>query len=124
MHFSIDSTIQNLVVQLNASKLELVLATRDLILSSNKEIKEKIKFGRITFYKKETDLAFLCIKAINKHIEVGFFDGHRLEDPNNLLKGKAQKIRRLEVSILNTALKKQIEAWILTQLNADIDEKY
>jgi len=112
MNFSLDSNIQSIVVQLDDAKLELVLAIRDVIRASNKDIKEKIKFGRITFYKADTDLAFICIKAINKHIELGFFNGHILEDPNQLLKGKALKIRRVEILILNISLKKQIKSWL------------
>ena len=78
MPFSLDSNIQSIIVQLDDAKLELVLAIREVIRTSNKDIKEKIK----------------------------------LEDPNQLLKGKALKIRRVEILILNASLKKQIKSWL------------
>ena len=42
MHFSLDSNIQSIIVQLDDAKLELVLAIREVIRTSNKDIKEKI----------------------------------------------------------------------------------
>jgi hypothetical protein len=106
-----DTKVQSLLNSLPDEKLHLALSLRDLIMSMDKDLKEYIKYGRITFKFSGTDIAFLCIKASNAHVELGFFEGASLLDPSNLLSGKASRVRRLAIHKPNEKTI-QIQDWL------------
>jgi len=106
-----DTKVQSLLNSLPDEKLRLALSLRDLIMSIDTGMKEHIKYGRITFSFSGIDIAFLCIKASNAHVELGFFDGASLVDPSNLLSGKTSRVRRLAIYQPNEKTI-QIQAWL------------
>ncbi len=104
--------IQHILLQLPDAKMKLALAIRETILAHNTSMEELIKYGRITFTYQNKDLAFLCIKSTHAHIELGFFDGVFLQNTNNLLKGSAKTIRRMEVHEMNEEVMHQINNYL------------
>jgi len=106
-----DAKVQSLLNSLPDEKLRLALSLRDLIMSIDTGMKEHIKYGRITFSFSGIDIAFLCIKASNAHVELGFFEGAALLDPTNILSGKTSRVRRLAIHKPDE-MHKQIHDWL------------
>ena len=104
--------VQQYCLKLSESKIRLVLALREMVLFKNIQIKEKIKFGRITFTYKENDLAFICVKSTNKHIELGFFKGNCLVSNQEYLFGKNNSIRRFQIYEMNENTIRMIDVWL------------
>ena len=103
--------VQQYCLRLPESKLQLVLQIREIVLSKNKLIKEKIKFGRISFTYKEVDIAFICVKSINNYIELGFFKGANLKSNQLILNGKNNIIKRYQIKEVNNITANIIDAW-------------
>ena len=106
--------IDNIILQLPHHKMQLATQLREIILSVNPEIKEIIKWTRVTYIYKNTDLAFICSCPGHQYIELGFFKGIYLKDEINLLenKTKAKEIRRIKIFSSETIPAAQIQQWI------------
>lgn len=114
-----DNTIQRMLIALPDSKLKLVLSLRDILLGHQLTLKEKVKYGRISYVDlQQRDIAFICINAKHSYIELGFFEGVYLDNSLGLLHGKNKLIRRLTIHELTDTLSAQIYDWILA-LNKD-----
>ena len=105
-------TIHNILLKLSPHKLQLADALRSIIRASHSSIEEKMKYGRITFSTPTADIAFLCCKKENDHIELGFFKAVLLNDQSRLFEGKGKEIRRIKVHSLEKIPVEQIEAWV------------
>ncbi len=67
------NTIQRILIALPDSKLKLVLSLRDILLGHQLSLKEKVKYGRISYQDiQQRDIAFICINAKHSYI-VGIF---------------------------------------------------
>jgi hypothetical protein len=107
-----NAKIQHLIYNLPEQKLRKVLEVREVILSSLPEIKETVKWGRITFVFKNEPIAFLCLHSKHEYIELGFFKGDLLTDAENLLCGKHKTIKRFAIQMDKPLTSKQIDFWI------------
>lgn len=107
-----DTKILNGLLHLPLNKQELAIKLRGIILSSSLEIKEALKYGRITFITDKGPVAFLCIMEDTNYIEVGFFKGVLLSDPKKLLKGKSREIRRIKIKTEKEIPVLQIKRWV------------
>ncbi len=43
------------------------------------------------------DAAFACVNAFSRHVNVGFFQGASLEDPQGLLEGTGKRMRHVKL---------------------------
>lgn len=98
--------------QLSLKKQNLIIKLRGIILSASVEISETLKYGRITFVTDNDPVAFLCVKQDKDLVEVGFFKGALLNDPDELLKGKSREIRRIRITSENDIPVLQIKRWV------------
>ena len=107
-----NTNIQNSFSLLPLNKQNFVIKLRGIILSSSIKIFETQKYGRITFATQTEPVAFLCVKQITDYVEVGFFKGIFLRDPNELLKGNSKEIRRIKIKAENEIPVMQIKRWV------------
>lgn len=107
-----NTNIQNSFSLLPLNKQNFVIKLRGIILSSSIKIFETQKCGRITFATETEPVAFLCVKENTDYVEVGFFKGVFLNDPNELLKGKSKEIRRIKIKAENEIPVIQIKRWV------------
>ena len=107
-----NTSIGNILLHLPAHKLQLVSALRDTIRFSNPHIEEIIKWGRITFVTRKTDIAFICSCPGAGYVELGFFKATSLTDPKGLFEGKGKEIRRIKIHSADTLPAAQIGRWI------------
>ncbi|MBK8552776.1 MAG: DUF1801 domain-containing protein [Ignavibacteria bacterium] len=107
-----ESNIQDRFFLLPPDKQGLVIKLRGIIISSSIELRETLKNGRITFVTDKSPVAFLCVKKDTDYVEVGFFKGVFLNDPDELLKGKSKEIRRIKILSENKIPVLQIKRWV------------
>jgi len=83
---TVDDYISNLTPRLS----EVVLAIRDIILSSGPGIEECIKY-KIPFYKRYSNICYINVRK-EKIVDLGFTKGYLLSNHQDLLeaKGRAQ----------------------------------
>jgi hypothetical protein len=105
-------SVQSILLKLPEHKMQLADTLRGIICSSHPSIKENIKFGRINFHSGHTDIAFICVKAANRYIELGFFKAASLHDPAKLFEGKGKAIRRIKIHSLEEIPASQIMSWV------------
>ena len=74
----------------------LVGALRELVHEAVPDAKEVVKEGwrSITY---ENDGIVCYIAPLKKHVDLGFYEGIRLSDPEKLLEGHGDKLRHLKV---------------------------
>jgi hypothetical protein len=105
--------IQSILLKLPDHKLQMADALRGIIRSAAPSIEENLKFGRINFFSGKNDIAFLCCKAGNNYIELGFFKATSLPDPAHLFEGKGKGIRRIKIHSLDKIPAAQIRRWVI-----------
>ena len=86
--------IEDYVNGLTDFQKEIVLAIREVVLTTDDRMKEAIKWGSIAFYNKKNICGFRVAKA---HITLLFMEGASLDNSENLLKGNGAKARTYKV---------------------------
>ncbi len=87
------TSIKNYLSTLTPSQKDNMMALRAIILSSDDNISESIKWGSICF---QTDKNICGFKVAKNHITLVFFDGVKLKDQHQLLNGSGTKVRTLK----------------------------
>ena len=74
----------------------LVGNLRDLVLEAAPEAQETVKTGwrTITY---ESDGIVCYITPLRKHVDLGFYEGVRLSDPERILEGHGEKLRHIKI---------------------------
>ncbi len=86
--------IRNYVLGLTDFQKELVMAFREIVLSTDERIEEGIKWGSIAFFHKKN----ICGFRIGKnHISLLFMEGASLNDTYGILIGEGSKARSTKV---------------------------
>jgi hypothetical protein len=109
--------IGNILLQLPENKMPLALELRDIVLAAHPQVREIIKWTRITFVAGKNDIAFICSCPGRHYIELGFFKAVYLTDPKNLLEGKGKEIRRIKIQTLKTIPVADIAGWVNEHLS-------
>lgn len=93
-------------------KQKLIIKLRGIIISSSLKVIETQKSGRLTFVTDSGDVAFICVKQNTDYVEVGFFKGILLNDPEKLLEGKSKEVRRIRIRTDNEIPVLLIKRWV------------
>ena len=97
--------IDNYVNGLTDFQKEIVLKVREIILNSDKRMKEAIKWGSIAFYNKKNICGFRVAKA---HITLLFMEGASLDNADGILKGDGVKARTYKILNIKDINKKAL----------------
>ena len=55
---------------------------------------------------------FSYLRFAKKHVTLGFYNIHKLKDPNNLLEGKGNTLKHIKLHGLSEHLQGQIIKWL------------
>jgi hypothetical protein len=82
---------------------------RDIIANTVPDIKEEFKWNMPVYRAKK-----LCcyISTHKDHINLGFYKGTTLSDPDQLLEGTGKDLRHYKIRTLKDVKKKNIAAWL------------
>jgi len=105
--------VKNWISALPEEKQTLLLEARKIILGTDKNITEDIKWQALTFTFAE-NIAWIFTYKSTPYINLGFFRATELDDPNNLLEGTGKGLRHLKIYTKKDILsnKAQIVAWL------------
>ena len=84
-------------------------ALRNIILDAGPELRESIKWSN-PIYEKNGRVFYLS--ATERYVNLGFFDGANLADPDGRIAGTGKKMRHVKVRALEDIDKVQFAAWV------------
>jgi hypothetical protein len=101
-------TVDEYISGLEDWQAGIVSTVRGLILDTEPEAKESIKWAQPVY---ESNGPFCYIKAFKKHVNFGFWRGAELSDAGGVLQGTGEKMRH--VSLTNV---EEIQTQVLRDL--------
>ncbi len=107
-----NTKIKGWLDQLSPRKRALAHKIRDVVLATDSDIKEGIKWRNPTFMTPKGNIAWVLNYNTTDYINLGFFRGARLSDPKNLLEGMGKGIRHQKIWNKEDIGAKQIQSWI------------
>ena len=70
---------------------------RGLIAEAVPDVKEQLKWGQPVY---GTEKDFIYLKHTKKHINLGFFNFEKVDDPSGLLEGTGTRMRHIKITDL------------------------
>ena len=89
---------------------EIMIQLRNLIAKTAPEAIENFKWGQPVY---STEKDFCYLKLNKQHVNIGFFNFEKLDDPENLLEGSGKMMRHIKIRKLS-----DIQAEVLSQMIA------
>ncbi len=105
--------IQTWLAPYPENKQQLMLALRDLFLTTHSEITKGIKWNNLNFAHHKKDIAFIYTFPRVPYINEGFFRAVSLANPDKLFEGNGANMRHIKVYTLEQLHDQQICKWIL-----------
>lgn len=88
---------------------EILEVLRGLILDTVEGVVEEYKWRRPVFVKGSE---FAYLRDASKHVALGFYKGHLLEDQKGLLEGEGIEMRHIKFHKLEDIDREQLKKWI------------
>lgn len=79
-------------------QLSILEDLRNLIASAVPDVKEQFKWGQPVY---GTTKDFVYLKHTKKHVNLGFFNFEKVEDPDGLLEGNGVRMRHIKITDLS-----------------------
>ena len=79
-------------------QVSILEGLRNLIGEAVPEVKEQLKWGQPVY---GTTKDFVYLKHTKKHINLGFFNFEKVEDPGGLLEGTGVRMRHIKITDLS-----------------------
>jgi hypothetical protein len=102
-------TITEYIGKAPEEKAVIMEEIRQLIHDIVDEVTEEIKWGFPVFSKKKN---FAYLSFSKKHITLGFYDGGKLKDPENLLEGAGNTLKHIKIRTIQDARKPDLKQWL------------
>ena len=90
-----EKAVDGYIAGLEGWKGEIVSRVRQIVLKAAPGAKESIKWAQPVY---ESSGPFAYIKAFKSAVNLGFWRGADLEDPNGLLQGSGNKMRHIKLT--------------------------
>ncbi|MFQ5873009.1 MAG: DUF1801 domain-containing protein [Dehalococcoidia bacterium] len=103
---TVDAWMANLTPRLREIAQEL----RALILATDPQLSEVIKWGN-PCYEKKGRVCYLATVS-DKYVNLGFWTGADLTDPQGLIEGTGAKMRHVKVRSMDDIPRDQFASWI------------
>lgn len=110
------NSVDEYVKQLHGWQREVVMTLRSLIKSTTPDAKESILWSQPVYSIKGP---VVYIKAFTDHVNLGFWRGNDLEDPENLLTGELPTMRHVTIRHINDLKKEAYERMIRQAFKMD-----
>lgn len=105
----INEQVSGYINQAPEEQREIMKRVREIVHEQVKGVKEEFKWSRPVF-NKGTD--FLYLKTAKSYITVGFFNFHKLDDPDNQLEGTGKNMRHIKVKKHDDLDEDLLKKWI------------
>jgi hypothetical protein len=114
-------TVEEFLAPASPTVRELAMRTRELVRSTMPGTYEGVHPGRnsIIYGTSEKMADWMCyIAPFKSHINLGFFYGTKLPDPEGLLEGTGKLLRHVKISQVEEIEKPAIKALLVAALEA------
>lgn len=78
----------------SSGQKELLSTLRELIAKAIPEVAENFKWSRPVY---ATQKDFCYLQYNKKHVNLGFFEFEKIDDPDNLLEGTGEQMRHIKI---------------------------
>ena len=110
----VNAFLDDLLV-VSPKQLDIVLAIRELFLSTDSNLAEDIKYNGLVFI--QSNKLVGGIFPYKAHISIEFSQGTRLSDPSGILEGKGEKRRHLKIIEKQDITRKNVRSFIKETVN-------
>ncbi len=104
-----DKTIDSWMAALDPSLRSVAEALRQLILESEPDLSESIKWGN-PVYEKQGKVCYLA--STKAYVSLGFFNGAALTDPEGFIEGTGKKMRHVKVRSSEDIRNELFSSWV------------
>ena len=104
-----DQSIDSWLAALDPSLRPIAEALRRLILGSDPDLSESIKWGN-PVYEKQGKVCYLA--STKTYVSLGFFNGAALTDHEGLIEGTGKKMRHVKVRSLEDIQNELFSSWV------------
>lgn len=87
-------TVDEYIAGLETERADAVSQLREIVRDAAPEASEAVKWAQPVY---ESNGPFCYIKAFKNHVNIGFWRGVDLDDPNALLQGDGEKMRHIKI---------------------------
>ena len=89
--------VDQYIAKAAAGQVSILEDLRNLIAEVVPEVKEQLKWGQPVY---GTSKDFVYLKYTKKHVNLGFFNFEKVDDPNGLLEGTGKSMRHIKITDL------------------------
>lgn len=107
--FSNNQQVEEYIESLSSPQREIARNIRKIIKETFPAIKENFKWNQPSY---DYNGSICYIAAFEDHVDVGFFRGAHMDDPNHILKGTGKQLRHLKVRKLEDINKVVIKEFV------------
>ena len=86
-------------------------AIRELVLETDPELSETVKWGNPCYEKKSGRVVYIASMA-DKYVTLGLWNGANLTDPTGRIEGTGAKMRHVKVRSMEEIDREQFAAWV------------
>ena len=102
-------TVDTYMAELAPAKRRMAEALRRLILSVDPELQESVKWGN-PIYEKNGRVCYFA--DMGGYMNLGFFQGARLTDPEGRIEGTGKGMRHIKIRSLDDISQPQFSSWV------------
>ena len=102
-------TTETWIASLQPPLRPIAESLRRLILDTDPELSESIKWGNPTF---ERGGKVCYLAATKAYVSLGFFNGAALTDSEGVIEGTGKKMRHLKVRVLSDIRGELLSSWV------------
>ena len=82
---------------------------REIVHDTVRGVREEYKWSRPVF---SNGVDFLYLKTAKAYVTVGFFNFHKLDDPDNLLEGTGKDMRHIKIKKAEDVNEPLLRKWL------------
>ena len=107
------------MAELAPEKRRVAEALRKLILEADAQFQESVKWGN-PVYEKEGRVCYIA--DMGRYMNLGFFQGAKLTDPEGRIEGTGKGMRHIKIRSLDDITQPQFSSWVREAVALNLQE--
>ena len=112
-------TVDAWMAELALEKRRVAEALRKLILEADAQFQESVKWGN-PVYEKEGRVCYIA--DMGRYMNLGFFQGAKLTDPEGRIEGTGKGMRHIKIKGLDDITQSQFSSWVREAVALNLQE--
>ncbi len=104
-------TVDEWLAGRSAQQRRIAQAIRELVLETDPELSETVKWGNPCYEKKSGRVVYIASMS-DKYVTLGLWNGANLTDPTGRIEGTGAKMRHVKVRSMEEIDREQFAAWV------------